>query len=218
MSCIRIPLPSVLTDAAAELGRATDTMAALTGESCNLFGILGLGALEDGINQIFDAIGNAMAMVNEMIGKVEQLLNGIVEAALGPVFQLIAGIKNSIDTMIGFAQNAINQVTGMIDDALGLIAQKAGFAQIAACIGALGSIANFPPGVTSAVDKMNQLANGGTPVSDLANAMIADAKSAFMDEVNGKIDGLMGGIEDAINGAQNLIELDLGALGANGCS
>lgn len=218
MACISINLPSSITAAQSTLAGATDTFLSLSGESCNIFGALGLGELETGIQNILGAIGGAMGFINDAIAQIEGILNNVLDTALGAIGAILDTVLGSIGQIVDFAQNAITSVTGMIDEALGLLAEKAGISELVACAGVLGQLGAFPANVTDKINTITGLLSGGTPVTDIANAMIADAKGAFMESVNGALSGLTDGIANSINGSQDLITANIDALRNFSCA
>jgi hypothetical protein len=217
MPCITFNLPPELLQAQTDLAGFTDKMLALSGESCNLFGILGLKDLESKIHSILGVVGNAMGAVNDIIATVQNLLNSVLDTALAAIAIVLDNILGGINKIIDFAQSAVNSVTGMIDDALGLIGQSAGVSELLACAGVLGQVLNLPSNVTSNINKISGLLSGGTPITDIANAMIAEGKGILSNKVDSEIRGLLYDVTSKVNDSQDLINLNLSELGRNSC-
>lgn len=217
MPCISINMPSALLAAQGALGAATELMLKASGESCNLFGILGLDDLETGIQSLLGTIGNAMGFINNAIAQIQNILNSVLDTAAAFVSGIMETILGGLGSIVDFAQSAVTSVTGMIDGALAMIGQSAGVSELLACTGVVGQLLNLPSGVTDNIDKITGLLSGGTPITDIANAVIADAKNAFANEVNSKVDELLTGIEDKVNGSQDLIDLSIRSLGSVSC-
>lgn len=212
MACVSIPTPELLTDAQNLLTNATNTMALLSGESCNVFNTLGLQDVEEGIQNILGTVGNAMAAVNSAIAQVSQILNSVLDTALSAINQILDTIINSINQIEAFVQNAIGQITGLIDQAIGVLAERAGISEILACAGTVAQIGLLPPGTTAAIDELNSFLSSDTPVGDIANEMIAGAKNQLTNTITNTVDGIISNIGNEINDAQDIIDLNVNAL------
>lgn len=212
MACIKINTPEALLNAQAGLSRATDVMLALSGESCNVFGALGLEGVEDGIQNLLGAVGGAMGAVNNAIAQAQEILNSVIESALGTVNQILDTITNSITQIANFAQNAIGSITGLIDDAIGVLAEKAKISEILACAGTLGKLGLFPSNVTASIDKLTGFLSSDTPVTDIANQMIADAKDQLTTKIQDTVGGFVADIGNQINSSQDLIAVNVNSL------
>jgi hypothetical protein len=218
MACISLPIPSSLLDAQSALNSATNTMLTLTGETCNIFGLLGLGDLEAGIQNILGVIGSAMGFINDTISAVQDLLNGILDTALSAVNDIIENILGGINQVLDFAQGAVNAVTGMIDEAINVLAEKANLAQILACAGVLDQLGAFPPNVTSTINDISGFLAADTPITDITNLLISGARDNLMNNITGGISNITGQIADKINGSQDLIDLNINSLGQFTCA
>lgn len=218
MACISINTPEFLTTAQNSLSQATDIMAALSGESCNVFGALGLEGVEEGIQNVLGAVGSAMSAVNNAIAQVQNILNSVLDTALGAVNQILNNITNAINSIANFAQEAIGSITGLIDDAINLLAERAGISEILACAGTLGQIGLLPPNVTDKLDKLSSFLSSDTPVRDIANQMIADAKNSLTSKIQDTVGGIVGDIGSKVNGSQDLITLNVDQLMSFSCA
>lgn len=212
MACITVNTPQFLLDAQDALGQATNTMLALTGETCNIFGALGLGALESGIQGILGTIGSALGAVNNAIAQIQNVLNSVLDTALGAIADVLNTVLGGISQIIDFAQNAISAVTGMIDDAIGILAERANLSQILACAGVLGQVGLFPANTTSKINQLKSLIDSGNPITTIADTMIEEAKNALQSSVTGAVNDLTGQIADKVNASQDLINLNVNAL------
>lgn len=218
MACISINPPPALLAAQGALSQATDIMAALSGESCNVFGALGLQGVEDGIQTMLGAVGSAMGAINNALAQVQNILNSVVDTALGAVNALLDGITNSITQIANFAQNAISGITGLIDDAIGQLVERAGISELLACAGTLGQIGLLPANVTEKLDKLNSFLSSDTPVKDIANQMIADAKNELTSKIQNTMQGFVGEIGNKINRQQDLIDINVSQLASFSCA
>lgn len=218
MACISINLPPEITNVQNSLAQATNAMLAVTGESCNLFGALGVPQLEKGIQDILGAVGNAMGAVNSAIAQVQGILNNVLDTALGAISQILNTITSGISQIFEFAQNAVTSVTGMIDQAVNILAEKANLSEILACAGVLGQLGAFPANVTDKINAVSGLLNSGAPVTSIAESMIAGAKNSFVESVNGSLGNITGQIADKVNGSQDLIALNVDALRNFSCA
>lgn len=212
MACITLNVPQDLLNVQNSLGQATNTMLALTGESCNIFGALGLGSLEAGIQGILGTIGSAMGAVNNALAQIQGILNSVLDTALGAITSVLNTVLGGINQIFNFAQSAIASVTSMIDNAIGVLAQRANFSQILACAGVLGQIGAFPANTTASINQLQGLLNSGNPIGGIADTMIAGAKSAFSNSVTSAVNGLTSQIATQVNGSQDLINLNVNAL------
>lgn len=217
-SCISLDLPPEITALQGQLATATNTFLALSGESCNLFGALGLGELEKGIHGILGTIGSAMGVINDFITQIEEILANVLDTALGAIATILGTVLGAIDTVLTFAKDAITSVTGMIDGALNLLAEKAGLSEILACAGVLGQLGLFPANVTNNINTITGLLNSGTPVTNIANAMMAEAQGNFVNDVNTSLNELTDRIATSINSSQDLINVNVGGLRDFSCS
>jgi phage-related protein len=218
MACISLNLPAEITNAQNAVSQATDAFLALSGESCNIFGALGVPELEQGVQTILGAVGGAMGAINSAIEQATQILNSVVDTALGAVSEILNTIKSGIDQVFAFAQDAIGSVTGMIDQAISVLAEKAKVTEILACAGVLGQLGAFPSNVTDKINGINSLLSTGAPVTTIANEMIAGAKDSFMTAANTELNRVMEGIGDKINGSQDLISVNIEALRNFSCA
>lgn len=217
MACITLNIPQDLLNVQNSLGQATDTMLALTGESCNIFGALGLGSLEAGIQGILGTIGSAMGAVNNALAQIQGILNSVLDTALGAITNVLNTVLGGINQIFDFAQNAIASVTSMIDNAIGVLAQRANFSQILACAGVLGQLGAFPANTTASINQLQGLLSSGNPIGSIADTMIAGAKNAFSNSVTSAVNGLTSQIATQVNGSQDLINLNVDALRGFSC-
>jgi phage-related protein len=218
MACITITPPSFLTQAQGTLSQATDIMAALSGESCNVFGALGLQGVESGIQNVLGAVGNAMGAVNSAIAQIQNILNSVVDTALGTINQILSSITSAINQIANFAQNAISSITGLIDDAIGVLKERAKISEILACAGTLSQIGLLPSNVTKTIDQINGFLSSDTPVRDIANQMIADAKNSLTSKIQDTVGGIVGNIGNQVNSAQDLINVNVNQLASFSCA
>lgn len=218
MACISINVPPALTNAQNSLGQATDAMLALTSESCNIFGALGVPQLEQGVQTILGAVGNAMGAVNDAIAQVQNILNSVLDTELGAVSDILNTITNGISQIFDFAQSAISSVTGMIDQAVGVLAEKANLTEILSCAGVLGQLGAFPPNVTDKINAVSGLLATGAPVTSIADSLIAGAKNSLVESATSGLDNLTSQIADKVNGSQDLISLNVDALRNFSCA
>lgn len=217
MACISINPPEELLNIQNALSQATDVMVALSGESCNVFGALGLEGVEQGIQNIMGTVAGAMSTVNNVIAQVQQVLNSVVDTALGAVNNIISSITNGIGQIANFAQTAIGSITGLIDDAIKVLAEKAKISEILACAGVLGQLGVFPPNVTQKIDKITNLLKSGNPVTTIANEMIAEAKDQLLGKINDTVTDLTSKIGFEVNSSQDLIRVNANALREFSC-
>lgn len=217
MACITIETPPFLAEAQNALSTATDVMAALSGESCNVFGALGLQGVEEGIQNILGAVGGAMSAVNNAIAQIQNVLNSVVDTALGAINNILTTITGAISQVTAFAQNAISGITGLIDDAIGVLKERAKISEIIACAGTLAQIGIFPPNVTQTIDKIKGFLDSDTPVRDIANQMIADKLNDLTNKIQDTVGGFVSDIGQQVNGAQDIISVNLTQLGNFSC-
>lgn len=217
MACITLNVPQDLLNVQNSLGQATNTMLALTGESCNIFGALGLSSLEAGVQGILGTIGSAMGAVNNALAQIQGILNSVLDTALGAITSVLNTVLGGINQIFNFAQSAIASVTSMIDNAIGVLAQRANFSQILACAGVLGQIGAFPANTTASINQLQGLLNSGNPIGGIADTMIAGAKSAFSNSVTSAVNGLTSQIATQVNGSQDLINLNVDVLRGFSC-
>ncbi len=216
--CISINIPPALTAAQTTLSGVTDKMAALSGESCNVFGLLGLKDVEKGIQGILGAVGSAMSAVNDAIAQVQNILNNVFDTAVKTINTILKGIQDAIDQVAAFATSVISEITSQIDDAINLLAERAGISEILACAGTLAQVGLLPPNVTPTLNKLNGFLSSDTPVKDIANQMIADAKNSLNSTVKNTVDGFVADIGNQINAAQDIIEVNVAQLGQYSCA
>lgn len=218
MACISINTPDFLTNAQGALSQATDVMAALSGESCNVFGALGLEGVEEGIQNILGTVGTAMSAVNNAIAQVQNILNNVIDTALGAVNQILEQITGAINQVANIAQQAIGSITGLVDEAIGVLAERAKISEILACAGTLSQIGLLPPNVTETLDQISSFLSSDTPVRDIANQMIADAKDALTSKIQNTVGGLVGEIGNQVNRSQDLIDVNVSRLASFSCA
>lgn len=218
MACISINTPDFLTNAQGSLSQVTDAMAALSGESCNVFGALGLDGVESGIQDILGKVGSAMSAVNDAIAQVQNVLNSVVDTALSAVNQILENITGAINQVANIAQQAIGSVTGFIDEAIGALAERAKISEILSCAGTLGQIGLLPGNVTEKLDQISSFLSSDTPVKDIANNMISGIKDDLTGRIQEAVGGFVTNIGDTVNSAQDLINVNIGQLSSFSCA
>lgn len=215
--CISFQIPSVLTDAQTAFGNLVEAFAALSGEACNIFGLLGLGELETAIQNVLGAIGDIMGKINNFINDITSKLQGVIDTALGAINDMISQVTGLIDQLGGMITDAISQITGFLDQALGILGDLAGVNEMLACLGVLSKLAGFPPHITAKLDAVTALLAGGTPITDIAKTVMAGAINDLKNNVLGAMQGIVDNITGGINSVLGGITIGLSLAGTASC-
>jgi phage-related protein len=181
-----IEMPSQLTQAASAAKTATNEMAGLSSDACDLFGSMG-SLLDDIGKAIMQAAERAMQAVTETIGKISKAIND----AVGAVGDLVKRAFAKIDELGGLVISAINDVLGAISEAIG----KAMAAIDRAVTAVKGAISDVIAKLGSMVRSIGISGCPGTKalatsLGDQAGGALADAKQLAE---NGSLTGTAAG-------------------------
>jgi phage-related protein len=231
MACISYSpeILGALSSVQATLSQITNGLLALSGETCNIFGALGaLGVpanivqgirnIEQGVQQILGSVGTVLAAVNSALAQVQTILNNVLDTALGAIDQALGAITGAIGQVAAIAQQAATAITGYIDEAIGLLKERAGISEILACAGVLSQLGILPTGITQKIDQITQLVRGGFSVSQIVNQMIADARDDLVNRAKEAVGGFVTDIGNQINSAQNIINVNINQLRSFSCA